>query len=145
MENSVEEIASASGWWSSLVLPLLVIVIYTVIKYGYAINRKDIKIFHLLAELPIDFLSVGSTLLIASYIISQSPKLQQIHAMCFLLLTLLVTFGCTTYRTYINELIEAPSTPDTEKAKSHIRKLWIFVIVWFVLILTLPLWISYIY
>lgn len=130
-----QQLSSQFSFWTSLAFPLVVLVIYSMMKYAIGTDLKQIKKLEFFAELPIDVLSVGATLILSYHISNPGPKLVAGKAQTLLVFTLLIAFFECLLRQY------SIQCQDNTDASIRRRSLWVIASLWFLSIV----WLIYIY
>ena len=93
----------------NLLIPTILLCVYSLLKYGIAVGRKNVSWVDLLIEFPIDFLCVSSTLIITSYIFSIGKEVPIIVGVVLLLISILLAIGACYFRRYISECCKSIS------------------------------------
>lgn len=127
--------------WTSLYIPLILLFIFSAIKYVVAIVRKNIRWGYMLAEIPIDLLSIFSSLILCKYIIP-SPNILTTAIFFFAVLVsiFLAIIGCV-MRCWIHDKIDE-SAPEYCKIILGTISMYIISGIWLITIFTIPSWIT---
>lgn len=112
----------------NLVIPTILLCVYSLLKYTIAVGRKNVSWNELFVELPIDILCVTSTLIITFYIFSIGKEFAIIIGVVLLLISLLLAIGACYMRRYISECRGARSQDGHPIMAGVI--LYIFVLLW---------------
>lgn len=120
----------------NLIIPIVLLLIYSALKYTVAKGRPQILWIDMSVEVPIDFLCVACTLVITNFIFHGNTMVGLVTGVILLLLTILVAwFGCW-LRVSVLEL-HKEHKPSNKRIYFAIG-LYALVIIW----LSLVLWIS---
>lgn len=85
----------------NLVIPTILLCIYSLLKYMIAIGWKNVTWVELFIELPIDFLCVASTLIITNYIFLGGIEVAIILGVVLLLISIFFAVVSCYLRRYI--------------------------------------------
>lgn len=121
---------------TNLFIPIVLLLIYSGLKYTVAKGRTQILWLDMSVEVPVDFLCIACTLVITNFIFFGNTKLGLVVGLILLLLTIFVAWlGCI-LRTAVLEL-HKESKPSSRRILFAII-LYVLVAVW----LSLVIWIS---
>lgn len=124
--------------FTGLIIPAILLIFFGLIKYGVGIRRQDIQWFHFIAEIPIDLLSIFSSLLICQHFTSNSTPLI-IIACAFVLFSLIIAYFGSIFRRWFNEQLE--TKPPGPMLYICLIIDYCVVIGWLFVILKFPTWI----
>lgn len=125
--------------FTGLIIPAILLIFFGLIKYGVGIRRQDIQWFHFAAEIPIDLLSIFSSLLICQHFTSNNSTPLIIIACAFVLFSLIIAYLGSIFRGWFNEQLE--TKPPCFKPYLYLIIDYCIVIGWLLVILKFPTWI----
>lgn len=121
---------------TNLIIPILLLLIYSGLKYTVAKGRSQILWLDMSVEVPIDFLCIACTLEITNFIFGGNTKLGLVVGIILLLLTLFVAWiGCLLRASVLD--LHKESKP-SKKRVGFALGLYSLVILW----LSLVIWVS---
>ena len=129
-----QQLSSQFNLWASLAFPLVVLVVYSLMKYTIGTDLKQIKKLDFFAELPIDILSVGATLILSYHISNSGQEFVAAKAQTFLVITLLIALIECVLRRYSIQWQESPNENIRKRSLGVIASLWLFSIGWLIFI-----------
>lgn len=127
--------------WISLICPIILLLIFSLIKYAVGIFRENIQWHRMFAEIPIDLLSIFSALILSRYFIADQSLLLIISACSLILLSILFAIGACIARTWIHNRLDWSSPPYCKIAISTVA-MYIFTLGWLIVIFRFPIWIQ---
>lgn len=135
-EQFVGWLEDSMPYITNLGIPIVLMLIYSALKYTVAKGRPQILWLDMSVEVPIDFLCITSTLVITNFIFFGNSKVGLVVGVILLLLTIFVAWiGCL-LRTSILELHK--EIKPSKKRIGFAFCLYSLVIVW----LCFVIWIS---
>ncbi len=135
-EQCVEWLEKSMPYITNLGIPIVLMLIYSALKYTVAKGRSKILWLDMSVEVPIDFLCITCTLVITNFIFFGNSKVGLVVGVILLLLTILVAWiGCI-LRTSVLELHK--EAKPSKKRIGFAFCLYSIVIVW----LCFVIWIS---
>lgn len=121
---------------TNLVIPIILLLIYSALKYTVAKGRSQILWLDMSVEVPVDFLCIACTLVITNFIFFGNTKIGLVVGIILLLLTIFVAWcGC---------LLRA-AVLEFHKENNPSKKRILFAIALYVLValwLSLVIWIG---
>lgn len=125
--------------FTGLIIPAFLLIFFGLIKYGVGTRRQDIQWFHFAAEIPIDLLSIFTSLLICRHFASNSGTTLIIVACAFVLVSLIIAFFGSIFRNWFNEQLEIK--PPGPMPYVYLIIDYCIVLGWLFVILKFPTWI----
>jgi len=121
---------------TNLIIPIILLLIYSGLKYTVAKGRTQILWLDMSVEVPIDFLCIACTLEITNFIFWGNTKLGLVVGIILLLLTIFVAWvGCLLRASVLD--LHKESRP-SKKRVCFAFGLYFLVILW----LSLVIWVS---
>lgn len=121
---------------TNLIIPIILLLIYSALKYTVAKGRSQILWIDMSVEIPVDFLCIACTLVITNFIFLGDTKIGLVVGIILLLLTIFIAWiGCL-LRAAVLEL---------HKENNPSKKRALFAIVLYVLVtlwLSLVIWVG---
>lgn len=127
--------------WTSLICPVVLLLMFSLIKYSVGVVREKIQWYRMFAEIPIDLLSIFSALILSRYFIEDQSLLLIISACCFILLSVFLAILACVTRTWIHDRLDCSSPPYCKITISTII-MYIFILAWLIVIFRFPIWIQ---
>ena len=124
----------------NLMIPTILLCIYSLLKYMIAVGWKKFTWIELLIEFPIDFLCVASTLIITNYILQGGNEVALIVGVVLLLVSITLAIVSCYWRRYISDCYNSIS----EKGHPVLAGfgLYFFVFAWVFFVSCVSYWLK---
>lgn len=133
-EQLIKWLEDSLPYLTNLVIPIILLLIYSALKYTVAKGRSQILWLDMSVEVPVDFLCIACTLVITNFIFFGNSKLGLVVGVVLLLLTILIAWiGCV-LRTSVLEL-HKENIPSKKRIYFAIGLYvlvasWLFLVIW---------------
>lgn len=138
-QQCVEWFQTTLPYFTNLIIPIVLLLIYSGLKYTVAKGRSQILWLDMSVEVPVDFLCIACTLVITNFIFGGNTNIGLVVGVLLLLLTIFVAWVGCLLRASVLELHK--EIKPSNKRIIFFVILCILVIVW----LSLVIWIGNIF